>query len=172
MSYAIKVPGGKEISLTREQLQMAYENATVESEWPAKEAGAGDWVTVGAILGLSEPKGRPVTPDDVAAAASRRYQDAYLVARTTTGIGGAVKIIGIVLGVLILLAVVIIGSQTDKVLQSFGAGLLVGAVVAVPLYVLGVLVSAAGQALKATLDTAVHSSPFLKKEDVAKVMSL
>jgi len=26
--------------------------------------------------------------------------------------------------------------------------------------------------LKATLDTAVHSSPFLKREDMARVMSL
>jgi hypothetical protein len=172
MSYTIKVPGGKEISLTHEQMQMAYENATVESEWPAKEAGAGDWVTVGAVLQLPGPEGRPGTPGDVKAAASRRYQDAYLVARTTTGIGALVKVIGIALGVLILLALVIVGSQTDKVLQSFGAGLLAGAVVAVPLYVLGVLVSAVGQNLKATLDTAVHGSPFLMKEDMARIMSL
>jgi hypothetical protein len=44
--------------------------------------------------------------------------------------------------------------------------------VGVPLFVLGVLVSAVGQILAATLDTAVTSSPFLTKDQMAQVMSL
>jgi O-antigen ligase len=51
-------------------------------------------------------------------------------------------------------------------------GLLVAVVVTVPIYVLGILVAAQGQILKATLDTAVTNSPFLKREEMAKVMSL
>jgi hypothetical protein len=39
-------------------------------------------------------------------------------------------------------------------------------------YVLGILVSAQGQILKASLDNAVNGSPFLTNEHRAKVMSL
>lgn len=94
------------------------------------------------------------------------------MARATTGIGSVVKFVGIGLGVLFWLALVIYGGQTGQTGQGFLGGLMVGAVVAIPLYVLGVLVSALGEVLKATLDTAVHGSPFLQQEDMAKVMSL
>ena len=94
------------------------------------------------------------------------------MARATTAIGVVVKSVGIGLGLLILLACVVVGSQTDRVVAGFMGGLVFGAIVAIPLYVLGVLVSAHGEVLKATLDTAVHGSPFLKREDMARVMSL
>ncbi len=42
----------------------------------------------------------------------------------------------------------------------------------VPLCVLGVLVSAQGQILKAALDVAVQASPFLEKEEIARIISL
>ena len=51
-------------------------------------------------------------------------------------------------------------------------GLVVGAVVAIPLFVLGVFVAAHGQVLKATLDEAVHTSPFLTDDERATTMSL
>lgn len=106
--------------------------------------------------------------------ATSRYRDAYLVARATTAIGGSVKFIGIALGfLLIFVGLYSIASSGDRIAQRFGevvvfAGLAVG----IPLYVLGVLVTAQAQILKATLDTAVHSSPFLADEQKAKVMSL
>jgi len=80
--------------------------------------------------------------------------------------------VAIGLGVLIALAAVVLGSAGGKGAEAFFAGLLLGAVAAIPIYILGVLVSAQGEVLKATLDTAVHGSPFLKKEDMARVMSL
>lgn len=101
-----------------------------------------------------------------------RYRDAYLVARAVATIGAAVKFIGIGLGVLIVFAAVFIGSQSRSGDQFFVGGVLLGVIVAIPIYVLGVLVSAQAQVLKATLDAAVHTSPFLKKEDMARVMSL
>ena len=43
--------------------------------------------------------------------------------------------------------------------------------VGVPIYALGILVSAAGQVLKATLDSAVHTSPFLDQNQMAQSMA-
>ena len=58
-TYAITLPDGKEIHLTREQLEMAHENATVESSFPAKEEGHADWVTIGDVL--RQPRHEPAT---------------------------------------------------------------------------------------------------------------
>lgn len=49
-------------------------------------------------------------------------------------------------------------------------GLIAAVAVGVPFYALGILVSAAGQILRATLDTAVHTSPLFDKSDVAQIM--
>jgi hypothetical protein len=106
------------------------------------------------------------TPTTVA----NRYRDAYIVAKVTAGIGATVKAIGVILGGLIVLGGIIASSQNG--ILYFFAGLLLGVVVAVPIFVLGVLVAAQGQVLKATLDTAVHSSPFLTKEEMARVMGI
>ena len=100
-----------------------------------------------------------------------RYTDAYLVARTTTTIGSAVKIVGIVLAVLTLVIGFIVANRLDQ--SQFGLlALLWAVIVGVPLYVLGILVSAQGQILKATLDSAVTNSPFLTEDQMAEVMSL
>ncbi len=114
----------------------------------------------------------PQPSDVVSRSVVSRYRDAYFVARATTAIGAIVKNIAIGLGLLIAVAAGIAGSQNHSSGQFFVGGVFLGTIIATPLYVLGVLVSAHGQVLKATLDTAVHSSPFLKKEDMAKVMSL
>lgn len=100
-----------------------------------------------------------------------RYRDAYLVAKATTGIGTFVKIMGFVLGFIVFITGFIIGVQDDKPVYTLG-GLLVAILIAVPFYVLGVLVSALGQVLKASLDGAVNTSPFLDTEQKSHVMSL
>ena len=182
MNYIIKKPTGDTMTLTLDNLAARFENQAVRAEWSVKPEGGTEWSTVGALLGAQSalpPEAKQTTPpvsDSLGPSACRRYQDAYLVARTTVTIGAAVKVVGIVLGLLIVLAAVILGNilgnQLEKTLQSFVCGVLLGAVVGIPIYVLGVLVSAHGQVLKATLDTAVHGSPFLKQEDMARVMSL
>lgn len=78
----------------------------------------------------------------------------------------AALILGACIALLALLAL-----KQGSTLYAVGA-LLVAVVVTVPIYVLGILVAAQGQILKATLDTAVTSSPFLKTEEMAEVMSL
>jgi Flp pilus assembly protein TadB len=93
-----------------------------------------------------------------------------LVARTITGIGVLVKRIALILGGCILLVAMIelYQNRTPYALME----ILVAFAVAIPIYVLGILVAAQGEILKATLDTAVTNSPFLKTEEMATVMSL
>ncbi|HRH98829.1 MAG TPA: GYF domain-containing protein, partial [Prosthecobacter sp.] len=104
----------------------------------------------------------------------KRYWDAYLTARAVTGFGGIIKTFGVIFGMLIAVAGLIVavnGRGFDPIEVAIGA--LVGAFfIAVPFYALGVLVSAQGQVLKASLDTAVNSSPFLTDQDRIQVMSL
>jgi hypothetical protein len=98
-----------------------------------------------------------------------RYTDAYRVARTVTAFGVTVKIVAIIIGGVIALAGLVAASQSGIFAL---AGILVAAVVSIPIYILGVLVSAQGQTLKATLDTAVYSSPLLTKDQMRQIMSL
>jgi hypothetical protein len=109
-------------------------------------------------------------PMTVADAAAKRYSTGYFVARGITGVGAAIKVIGVVLGLLIAIIAFIVGSQTSFI---FGlVGLVVALAVAVPVYVLGILVSAQGQLMKAVIDSAIHTSPFLDPHQKASAMSL
>jgi hypothetical protein len=103
----------------------------------------------------------------VTSSAAKRYSDAYLVARSIAGIGELVKVAAFILGGCIIFAAI----TQDRATFVIG-GFILAFGVAIPIYVLGILVAAQGQILKATLDTAVTNSPFLKREDMAKVMSL
>jgi len=130
-----------------------------------------DWVRVSRLLspGTTESgAGQPASP---ITSVERRYRDAYLVASAVAAIGAAVKIAGIILGLLIIMGGFLTGLQSGSIVLGL-FGVLIGAVAAIIIFVLGVFVSAQAQILKATLDSAVHSSPFLTKDDMAKVMSL
>lgn len=97
-----------------------------------------------------------------------RYDDAYLVARTVNGAGQIIKVVGFTVAVVIAVGGFALAS---KVGSAFGFGaVLLGALVALPFYALGVLVSAQGQILKATLDTAVNSSPLLTPDEVRRIL--
>ena len=104
-----------------------------------------------------------------------RYRDAYHVARATTAIGGTVKVIGIVLAslvVLVVIAIALYAFNERGIMQVSIPAVVFGLIFGIPVYVLGILVSAHGQVLKATLDSAVHTSPFLTDDQKLKVMSL
>jgi hypothetical protein len=133
------------------------------------------WIKVSNLVSLLRQRESPTpkTADEqIFSRVGSRYRDAYLVASAVAAIGVAVKVIGIILGLLTMCAGLLAGIHDNGSPQFIIGGLLLGAIVAIPIFVLGVLVSAQAQVLKATLDTAVHSSPFLKKEDMARVMSL
>jgi len=103
-------------------------------------------------------------------AVTSRYKDAYLTAGAISGIGGVIKALGIVFGLILILIGLIAGSELGivMVLGSLISGVLGGTI----LYVIGVLVSAQGQILKAALDTAVHTSPFLNDDQRLATMRL
>ncbi len=92
------------------------------------------------------------------------------------------KILGLIFGIMAALFAagtiaglgshVGIGSQSNSVPILIGGGMVGFLVVAFPAWVLGVMISSQGQLMKASLDGAVHSSPFLNNSQKAEVMSL
>jgi len=86
-----------------------------------------------------------------------------------------IKALGVVAGGLIALVVFVSAAsgRAGDASSALGIMMIVFGVVAGTLfYLLGVLVSAQGQILKASLDGAVNSSPFLTNQHRAKIMSL
>jgi hypothetical protein len=125
----------------------------------------------------------PTNADESSEAKSlkKRYKDAYRVARTTTGVGSTIKGVGALLGILIFLGVFALAAGQRNVYGVRGGdiqviSLIVGAIfggtVWLVFFIWGVLVSAQGQILKASLDGAVNGSPFLTNEQRATIMSL
>lgn len=109
----------------------------------------------------------------------RRYQDSYMVARTANAFGSLTKTIGLVsAGIICLIGLI----MTLIIAASFGSSgigfivflvaVVIGAIVGAIFYIFGIVLSALGQNLMATLDTAVHGSPFMSQEQKAQAMNL
>jgi hypothetical protein len=98
----------------------------------------------------------------------KRYWDAYLVANSVDRIGNVVKGIGVVIGFIIGITVMNMGQGSN----GTAAGIAFGFIVFLVFYIFGVFISAQAQVLKATLDGAVNTSPFLTNEQKASVMKL
>jgi hypothetical protein len=125
----------------------------------------------------------PVLPGGTkrAQSLSNRYWDAYLVARATVGMGAVIKVVGILLGILICSGGFFIATTLSATLSNSGAVIFIsvltivggfGVFVGALLFLQGILISAQGQTLKASLDSAVNNSPFLSNDQKAKIMSL
>lgn len=102
---------------------------------------------------------------ELATGVQRRYIDAYRVAGTINVFGQVIKVAG-----LIFAAVIFIGAADS--LKSPGAGFAAASVIGAIFFVIGIIVAAQGQMLKAVVDTAVNSSPFLDDSQRAATMSL
>jgi hypothetical protein len=105
----------------------------------------------------------------------KRYRDAYIVARVTNGFGAIIKTIGIIAGGLLALIGFMAASKggpNDPMSVLGIVGIVVAILIGGLFYILGILVAAHGQILKASLDTAVNSSPFLTNDNKAMIMSL
>jgi hypothetical protein len=101
----------------------------------------------------------------LAISVKHRYVDAYRVADTIDWFGRAIKKVGAVLA-----CVIFIGAAES--LHSAGAGVVGALLVGSVFFVIGVIVAAQGQMLRAMIDTAVNSSPFLSDPEKAASMSL
>jgi hypothetical protein len=106
-----------------------------------------------------------------------RYKDGYRVAGVIVGVGGFVKILGIVLGLMggfmvFAISYTFLRFNSDSELAGLTLAAVIGGMFWLVPYVLGTLVSAHGQILKASLDGAVNTSPFLNNSQRAEIMSL
>lgn len=103
-----------------------------------------------------------------------RYADAYLVARAIAGIGTVIKVTGLLLALVIIAGAAYAANYANSETKTLYdvAGFIIAIIIAALFYLFGTLVSAQGQILKASLDCAVNSSPFLSDEQRAGVMSL
>ena len=101
---------------------------------------------------------------------SHRYTDAYRVASALIAFGTTVKVIGAVVAVVIVLAG--IASSDSLGSRALIAGLLLGGVVGFIFWIAGVLVTALGQFLRASVDTAVNTSPFLSDAEKTRMMGI
>ncbi len=95
-----------------------------------------------------------------------RYSDAYRVADAVTGIGSVVKGVGVLLG-FALVALGLLGLSDFAVLF-----IVLGVITGFLFFIVGIVVSAVGQVLKANVDTAVNTSPFIYNEDKSYIMGL
>jgi Mn2+/Fe2+ NRAMP family transporter len=107
----------------------------------------------------------------------QRYSDAYRVASAIVGLGTAIKVVGFILAGLVFF--VSLSARSSNPFDTGGglgltgmAGILFAIVIAVAGWVCGVVVTAQGQILRATLDTAVSSSHFLNDRDRAEAMGI
>lgn len=106
---------------------------------------------------------------------TRRYKDAYGVARFTVTAGGLVKTLGVITSGLVGIITLMMAKQLNDQSQQaalFLAGAVVAAFLGGLIFLLGILISAQGQALMASLDSAVNTSPFLGNTEKAQIMSL
>lgn len=105
----------------------------------------------------------------------KRYKDAYIVARVTNGFGKVIKAIGIGIAILLVIIGFVVAGQRSlgETAVVLGVGFIAfGVIMGVWFFIVGVLVSAQGQILRASLDSAVNNSPFLTNDHRAKIMSL
>ena len=110
------------------------------------------------MVGGQLPRGRD--------AVVNRYRNAYRVAAALVGLGVAIKIVGAILAVIILIGALKAGESVVL------AGIVIAAVVGIQFWVISVIVEAAGEILRATLDSAVAHSPFLTDHDRLDAMGL
>lgn len=136
---------------------------------PTAQGGTASTTAVGSSESKEKQKEDPQTVS-ASALHTNRYRDAYLVAKATGAIGLVIKNLGLALGALIVIVALAIAASDGA--QFALIGIFAGIAVAIPVYILGILVSAQAQILKATLDTAVNTSPLLSNEDKAWIISL
>jgi hypothetical protein len=127
-----------------------------------------------------------VGPIDQSAKAVSRYQEGYRLARTISGLSQVCKVAGLLAGIFVVVFGVM-GSETVMRPNPSMVGIaslqaqhnvyllsviFFGALVALIGWIAGVVMGGYSQQLKATLDTAVHGSPYLSSTQRAQVMRL
>lgn len=100
---------------------------------------------------------------------SGRFDQGYRVAQNNISFGAFVKAVGVLAGAVTMLGTIAFSERSP---DSLLLGLFLAVTSGLALYSLGAILCAQGQMLRATLDAAANSSPFLTTAAKAKVMSL
>ena len=116
----------------------------------------------------------PTTTSVNADALIKRYKDAYIVAAVIVSFGTALKILGVVLGILLGFVGYYLVENVFAIRGIFSlvAAGVIGLLIWFLFYVFGVLFSCQGQVLRAGLDGAVYVCPFLNEHDRVAAASL
>jgi hypothetical protein len=109
-----------------------------------------------------------VAPPRVRALATR-YRESYLLAETIVGAGTVVKVLSVILAVTIGALGL---SAASEVGFGHGAAVISALTVGLGSWLGGLLLTAQGQLLLASLDQAVGTSPFLEDDQKAAIMAL
>ena len=135
---------------------------------------------------MSAPTSAPLPTQDQSANAVSRYHHGYRVAQSINGLGRLCKFVGLAAGLLVVIFG-ILGSETVMRPNPAMTGvadlqaqhniyllsvIFFGAFVAFFGWVAGVVIAGYGQHLKAALDQAVNTSPFLTDSQRAELMRL
>jgi len=109
------------------------------------------------------------TPE--ATALSKRYSDAYRLANANERLGSTYQTLATFLGILAIVGAIVVVVTLESVPAAVGVGF-IGLLFAAYLNGTGVQISAQGQLLKANIDSAINTSPFLSKDQKATIMAL
>ncbi len=162
-----------------DDVPVEFQKFTVENEvspYDYLECSGETWTVVQSDEGLAleigriQPTHERATETTILSTPSHRYKNAYAKAKAIDDVGFTIKTLAIALGMIIVFGGLII--SIEEGLSFFVWSLVSGAATAIPFYILGIIISAQGQILKATLDTAVNTSPFLADDEKANAMSL
>jgi hypothetical protein len=122
-----------------------------------------------------QAQARPVSGQtNTIKAPTKRYKDAYAISKVFAILDSLLKIVGVLCLIIAVIAGYVTAAQqhADNAAIFALLGMLAGLIPCILFFILGTCVAAIGQLLRATLDTAVHSSPFLNEEQKAEAMSL
>ncbi len=100
---------------------------------------------------------------------SGRFDQGYRVAESNISFGTFVKAVGVLAGAVTMLGTI---AFSERSADSLLLGAFLAVTCGLALYSLGAILCAQGQMLRATLDAAANSSPFLTTAAKAKIMSL
>jgi hypothetical protein len=111
------------------------------------------------------------------ARAVKRYRDAYMVARSIDAQGQSIKSLAVVVAVILGIATTVVAMASARASESLALPMLICGAIAAGLcwstiHSRGVSIAAEGQQLLASLDVAVHTSPFMSDSERAESMEL
>ena len=118
-------------------------------------------MSTGSVVSMPTPS-EPVEITD-------RYDESYKLASQNIDFGNFVKAFGVLAGALTIIVTIAFARRSAEILF---AGTFLGVVGGLALFCVGSILAAQGEALRATLDSAINTATLLGRTDRAKVAGL